>query len=169
MIPPESDYIQNVSSSVRHQIAIFLVLSDLQNTISNPPKRHATQHALDGLIRMSARELPQGERQCRICFDEYYMEAVGPLSQKAEDGESVRKYIVPVCLNVTDVPRRRTCVNFLSKCLVGIHLVQHVSRNGSRNRQYVHSVVWRWSPVPSNPRPWDSSPRKICYSSWRPY
>jgi len=52
---------------------------------SGPPKKHATQTALDKLASVDVASLPEEERRCTICMQEYYVKPTGPRSPYVED------------------------------------------------------------------------------------
>jgi hypothetical protein len=49
------------------------------------PKKHATQSALDTLKSIDVTSLPEGDRRCHICMQDYYVRPVGPRSPYVED------------------------------------------------------------------------------------
>ena len=52
---------------------------------SGNPKKHATQSALDTLKSIDVASLPDGDRRCHICMQDYYVKPVGPRSPYIED------------------------------------------------------------------------------------
>ena len=52
---------------------------------SGPPKKHATQSALDKLAPVEVTSLPEEERRCTICMQDYYIKQCGPRSPYVED------------------------------------------------------------------------------------
>jgi len=49
------------------------------------PKKHATQSALETLESIDVTGLPEGERRCHICMQDFYVKPVGPRSPYVED------------------------------------------------------------------------------------
>jgi Ring finger domain len=52
---------------------------------NGPPKKHATQSALDSLKPVEVATLPEGERRCHICMQDFYVKPLGPRSPYVED------------------------------------------------------------------------------------
>lgn len=52
---------------------------------SGPPKKHATQSAIDKLATVDVSSLPAEEQRCTICMQDYYIKPVGPRSPYVED------------------------------------------------------------------------------------
>lgn len=52
---------------------------------SGPPKKHATQSALDKLKPVETESLPETDRRCHICMQDYLVKQVGPRSPYVED------------------------------------------------------------------------------------
>src|SRR5271156_2646500 len=52
---------------------------------SGPPKKHATQSALDKLNPVEAESLSEADRRCHICMQDYLVKQVGPRSPYVED------------------------------------------------------------------------------------
>lgn len=51
---------------------------------SGPPKKHATQSALDHLKPVQVDTLPEHDRRCNICMQDYYVKPTGPRSPYVE-------------------------------------------------------------------------------------
>jgi hypothetical protein len=52
---------------------------------AGPPKKHATQSAIDKLTTVDVASLPEEERRCTICMQDYYVKHAGPRSPYVED------------------------------------------------------------------------------------
>lgn len=52
---------------------------------TGPPKKHATQNALDKLRRVDVASLPESDRRCHICMQDYFVRKNGPRSPYVED------------------------------------------------------------------------------------
>lgn len=52
---------------------------------AGPPKKHATQSAIDRLTAVDVASLPEEERRCTICMQDYFVKSVGPRSPYVED------------------------------------------------------------------------------------
>jgi len=61
---------------------------------NGPPKKHATQSALDRLKPVDIATLPEGDRRCNICMQDYWIKPVGPRSPYVEDVKDEDEYQV---------------------------------------------------------------------------
>jgi hypothetical protein len=52
---------------------------------NGPPKKHATQSALDRLVPVDPATLHDADRRCNICMQDYWVKPVGPRSPYVED------------------------------------------------------------------------------------
>jgi hypothetical protein len=83
-----SEHRRNFGIRARRRIGLLLFLVErLQNIASSTPKRRATDSAIADLKPISVSELPEDERQCFICTEEYHSNPVGPCSPYVEDVE----------------------------------------------------------------------------------
>lgn len=83
-LPPEE--VQNLFSRFLRSIPIpFASAGQFEPMPNGPPKKHATQSALDTLKPVEVGSLPEGERRCHICMQDFYVKPVGPRSPYIED------------------------------------------------------------------------------------
>lgn len=61
---------------------------------NTPPKKHATQSALDRLTPVDPKSLPETDRRCNICMQDYWVKPVGPRSPYVTDVKDEEDYEV---------------------------------------------------------------------------
>jgi hypothetical protein len=83
-IPPE-DLPHLVAHLFRSMPLSSLVNGQFEPVPTAPPKKHATQSAIDTLKPVDITTLPQQDRRCHICMQDYYVKPVGPRSPYVED------------------------------------------------------------------------------------
>ena len=59
-----------------------------------PPKKHATQSALDRLTPVDPKSLPDTDRRCNICMQDYWVQQIGPRSPYVTDVKDEEDYAV---------------------------------------------------------------------------
>jgi len=83
-LPPEE--VHNLFSRFLRSIPLqFASAGQFEPVPNGPPKKHATQSALDTLKSVDVSSLPEGERRCHICMQDFYVKPVGPRSPYIED------------------------------------------------------------------------------------
>ena len=88
---PQDPGVQNVipPEELQNLFARFLrapfAAGQFEPMPSDSPKKHATQSALDTLKSIDVTSLPEGDRRCHICIQDYYVKPVGPRSPYIED------------------------------------------------------------------------------------
>jgi Ring finger domain/RING-type zinc-finger len=83
-LPPEE--VHNLFSRFLRSIPFpFASAGQFEPVPNRPPKKHATQSALDTLKPVDVSSLSEGERRCHICMQDFYVKPVGPRSPYIED------------------------------------------------------------------------------------
>jgi hypothetical protein len=83
-IPPE-DIPHLMAHLFRSMPISSLVAGQFEPIPTGPPKKHATQSAIDTLKPVDIATLPEPERRCHICMQDYPVKQVGPRTPYVED------------------------------------------------------------------------------------
>ena len=82
--PLPAEYLRNLFALLFRAMP-FAAAGQFEPMPSGPPKKHATQSAIDKLRVREVTSLPQEERRCNICMQDFVLPHVGPRSPYVED------------------------------------------------------------------------------------